>query len=231
FPEELPEALILMDENGPTFQGSPVNLPGFQQGCVTVQDVGASWVSAWLNPQPGDFIIDLCAAPGGKTAHLAAFMENKGTILAVDSVAKRMDRFHQNMSRLGVTIAEALVHDVVSWNIPETHPPLADGILLDAPCSGLGTIRRHPEILVQASVKKLEHFPNQQLQLLKKASSFLKPGGILVYSTCSVDKDENQGVIETFLKKAPHFQLEKEQQLLISTEHEGFYMAKLKRIS
>lgn len=220
-PEGLPECLTL-----DSFHGSPTALPGFQEGHCLVQDPSSALVSHWLNPQPGETILDLCAAPGTKTSHLAAMMNNQGKILAVDPSPSRITLLENNCARLGVTLVEAFTADALAFELPEGVTGV-DRVLIDVPCSGTGTIRRHPEILFQRTARQMKAYPEKQWALLKKGATLVKGGGTLVYSTCSIDPAENKDVVAGFLKRHREWTLEREEQRLINSDYEGFYLARL----
>lgn len=220
--EEVPEALVLEG-----FYGSPAKLPGFEEGQFYVQDVSSMLVSHWLEPQPGETIVDLCAAPGSKSTHLAALMHNRGQIFAIDPAPRRLTMFRQNLERLGVTMVTVSEEEAEDFRFPEGES--ADRVLVDAPCSGLGTARKHPEILLQVRESDLKTYPPLQKQLVKKGLSLLKPGGVLVYSTCSLEESENAAVIQTILQSHPHVALEAESQRLITFDSDGFYIARLRK--
>lgn len=214
----MPEMLQL-----PGYAGSPRNLPDFEQGLVYVQDCSSAWVSHLLAPCPGERVLDLCAAPGSKTTHLAALMQNQGQIVAVEPKKERLQRLKENLERLGVTCVGVEKAYAESYE----SEALFDRVLVDAPCSGTGTIRRHPEILLQLSADDFDAAAQLQVQLLTQGFALLKPGGRLVYSTCSIDAVENRQVIKQFLQATPEAKLLKEEQRLISHEADGFYGALL----
>src|SRR5262245_4155222 len=196
-------------------EGSPVpSLPGFQEGAFYVEDEAAQLIPPLLDPQPGDVVLDACAAPGGKSTHLAALMQNKGIIYAVDRKKARLDLLRNNCQRLGVQIVEPIIGDVRrprEW-VPMTKArigePFLDRILVDAPCSGLGVLRRHPEAKWRKDEQALSRHQVLQHQILKAVAPCLRPGGVLVYSTCSTEPEENEDVIERFCRSHVEFQRE-----------------------
>ncbi len=205
--------------------GDPRQLPGYEAGFFMVQDASSAKVSHFFNPQPGDQVLELGAAPGSKTTHMAALMQNQGKILAVDVSAKRMALLKENCQRLGVQNVEPLVLEGQSLACEDK---LFDKVLIDAPCSGTGTIGKHPEIMLVLKAQDFSSYTSLQLGLLEKGFNCLKEGGILVYSTCSIDQDENQGVIQKFIE---HYRdqavLEAQTQILPSEKHDGFFMARI----
>lgn len=175
----------------------------FIEGTFQVQDEGAQLVGFLFSPKPGERILDLCAAPGGKTTHFAQMMENRGEIVAVDVSRKRLEFLQENCKRLGVEIVKPLKHDL------RTPLPFEvegfDRVFLDAPCSGLGVIRRNPDLKWRCTPKEILRLSNLQMRLLLEASRHVRRGGFLMYSTCTLTFEENQRVIESFLQKAKDF--------------------------
>lgn len=180
--------------------------PAFGKGLFYVQDEASILVGHALSPLPGSTVIDANAAPGGKTTHLAQLMGNKGTILAVDAHAGRLRLIEENCRRLGVTCVTTVLSD--AGLLGERYPGRADYLLVDAPCSGTGVLRRRPDARWRRQPRELEELPDLQLSLLRGSVGCLKPGGILVYSTCSLVPEENQGVLSRFLKEADFMEYE-----------------------
>ncbi len=207
--------------------GDPTALPGFHEGWFVVQDESAARVAPFLDPQPGETVLEIGAAPGGKTTHLAALMHNQGQIVAVDPAENRMNRLQETCTRLGVSILET---KVLPGEALTPECVMADKVLLDVPCSGTGTIRKHPDILVVLQEGDFERYAQQQDRLLHSAFACLKPGGVLVYSTCSLDQAENQRVVEHFLNiHSSQAEWLAEEQILPTAVRDGFYLAKLRR--
>ena len=173
-------------------------LPGFEQGRWWVQDLAASLPARAITSEAQD-VLDLCAAPGGKTMQLAAAGHK---VTSVDSSESRLGRLRENLQRTHL-LAELIVADALKWK-PDRQ---FDAILLDAPCSATGTFRRHPEVLYRARPKIIADNAELQKQLLARASAWLKPGGTLVYSVCSLDPQEGEEVIEEFLTRFDDFAL------------------------
>jgi 16S rRNA (cytosine967-C5)-methyltransferase len=187
----LPNGTIRLFASGPV-----ASLPGFEEGAWWVQDVAASLPARLLGDVAGKRVADLCAAPGGKTAQLA----NAGArVVAVDRSENRMKQLEQNLARLGLR-AEIVVADAVRW-----QTEALDAILLDAPCSATGTIRRHPDILWQKQEADLSALSALQTRLLDNAATLLKPGGLLVYATCSLEPEEGEQQIDAFLARRAEF--------------------------
>lgn len=177
------------------------NSEGYKSGLFTPQDISASFSARALNPKSGDKVLDMCAAPGGKTTHLAELMENKGEIIALDIHEHKIKLIEDNAKRLGIDIITAKCADS-SEEIPEFIGGFQK-VLADVPCSGLGIIRRKPDIKLK---KKEEGIEELQYKILENASRYLASGGELLYSTCTIDKRENEMVIERFLKENVGFQ-------------------------
>jgi 16S rRNA (cytosine967-C5)-methyltransferase len=181
-------------------------MPPFLDGLFQVQDEAAQLVSFLLQPLPGEKILDACAGFGGKTAHLAQLMNNSGTIMAVDLAPKKLIRLEDEMKRLGIYNVITRTCDL---EIPSALAAAGsfDRILLDAPCSGLGVIRRNPDIKWDSSRRDLGRFAARQERLLQNISSYLKPHGRLVYAVCSMEPEENQEIIVSFLDRNPDFKI------------------------
>jgi 16S rRNA (cytosine967-C5)-methyltransferase len=203
--------------------GSVPSLPGFTEGAFYVEDEAAQFIPPLLDPQPGDTVLDACAAPGGKATHLADLMQNKGTIFAVDRKQARLDLLQNNCRRLGVRNVVPIVGDIrqprewipmieaaASPSLKKTGEAkvLIDRILVDAPCSGLGVLRRHPEAKWRKQEQVLPRHHALQCQILESVAPCLRPGGVLVYSTCSTEPEENEDVIERFCRAHAEFQRE-----------------------
>ena len=181
-------------------------LQSLKKGLFQVQDESSMQVGFVVNPLPGEFIIDACSAPGGKTTHMAEIMKNKGRIVAFDIYDEKLKRINENAKRLGITIIETKNFD--ARNIGNAYPNMADKVLVDAPCSGLGVLRRKPDARWRKDKKDLDNLPKLQMEILCSAAKAVKPGGVLVYSTCTITKAENQAIIDKFLKIHPEFHVE-----------------------
>lgn len=195
-----PEGLLLLEAPPLT------SLASFREGLYQVQDESSMLVAHVVAPQPGETIIDACAAPGGKTTHLAERMQNKGTIWACDVHAHKMDLLQDNADRLGLQVIHPSCLD--ARDIGKTWPAQADRLLVDAPCSGLGVLRRRADARWRKEISQIEELTILQREILEGAAPALKVGGILVYSTCTVEPAENRQTIEWFLARHPEFELE-----------------------
>ena len=200
----------LLSEQGVIMQGggNPITSNLYREGFFTFQDESSMLVSEVVDPQPGQRGLDACAAPGGKTTHLAEKMNNQGTLLACDLYAHKVRLIQQNATRLGLTMIEAFQADARQLSQSLTTEPF-DFVLLDAPCSGLGVIRRKPEIKWRKE-GEIEPLLSLQRQLLESVSSLVRLGGTLVYSTCTMGPRENEEQVAAFLAAHPSFRLDSE---------------------
>ncbi|MDF0667562.1 MAG: 16S rRNA (cytosine(967)-C(5))-methyltransferase RsmB [Nitrospira sp.] len=188
------------------------SLPGFQTGDFYVEDEAAQLIPPIVDPQPGETLLDACAAPGGKTMHLAELMGNRGTIYAVDRKTSRMDLLRQNCGRLRVQSVVPIVGDVrnpsewsgmIAQGSNVRDGPLFDRILVDAPCSGLGVLRRHPEAKWRKDGLAFARHQKLQAEILDSMATCLRPGGVLVYSVCSTETEETEEVVSRFCQAYP----------------------------
>lgn len=175
--------------------GTPSELSAFQQGYCHVQDLSAQWVCRILDPRPGETVCDCCAAPGGKTFTIAQEVGEKGKVYAFDLYEGRVGLIRKGAKRLGLENIEAMVGDAT-----EAHMPPADKVLCDVPCSGFGVIRRKPEIRYK-DLDAIRDLPELQYKILCQGAKSVKPGGLLVYATCTLNPKENQRVAERFLQE------------------------------
>jgi len=188
--------------------GSAVDgLPGFHQGLFQVQGEASQLVAYLLASQPEERVLDACAAPGGKTTHIAELMNDAGEVTALDISARGIEKIRDNAARLGLTSVRALRSDA-SRDFPGSFLGHFDRVLVDAPCSGLGTLRSHPEIKWHRNPSDIERLGRLQEKILDRVVPCLRPGGVLVYSTCTLTRDENEQVVESFLKAHREFELE-----------------------
>lgn len=225
---------------------NPVFTSLFKDGLCTVQDESSMLVAYALDPKPGMSILDACAAPGGKTTHLAERMGNKGCILACDIHPHKLRLIEENVNRLGTSIIKTKLADVRKLSVDVDMQ--FDAILLDAPCTGLGVIRRKPDIKWTKDPRDIDALVEVQRELLHGVAPLLKTGGILVYSTCTTETRENQEQISHFLKGHPEFEWSSFQEVLspiikerailgegwlqILPHHfasDGFFIAKLRK--
>ncbi|OWY66778.1 16S rRNA (cytosine(967)-C(5))-methyltransferase [cyanobacterium TDX16] len=196
----LPQALRLTGNIG-----AIQNLPGYSAGWWTVQDSSAQLVSHVLAPQAGEVVIDACAAPGGKTTHIAELMQDRGTIWACDRTTSRLNKLKTNAERLQLRSIKICPGD--SRSLPQ-FTNIADRVLLDAPCSGLGTLHRHADARWRQTPASVQELANLQKELLDCTATWVKPGGILVYATCTLHPLENERAVEWFLSSHPQWQID-----------------------
>jgi 16S rRNA (cytosine967-C5)-methyltransferase len=212
-----PEFLTILDGNQVAYQGSELidyfvrvrglgpiaKLHIFQDGYFSIQDESAALPVLLLDPQPGETILDLCAAPGGKTTFIAEVMGNSGTVAAVDRYENKLDLIRKGCERLGITNVTFQTADARTF---ETGA--ADRVLVDAPCSGLGTLRKKPDIKWKRQPEDIVKLALLQREILDNAAGLVRPGGVLVYSTCTTEPEENQRQVESFLGRHPDFCVE-----------------------
>lgn len=200
----------------------------YKKGYISVQDISAQTAGKVLAPKKGDTVIDMCAAPGGKTTQLAEIMENEGRIYAFDMYEHKIDLINKNAKRLGIDIIDAQCQDATVLN--NELIGTADKILCDVPCSGLGIIGRKPEIKWNRQ-EDLDELLSVQAKILENASRYLKPDGVIVYSTCTINKDENEKITDAFLKEHSEFKKTYEKTFYPNTHKgDGFYICKLERL-
>jgi len=188
--------------------GSAVDgIPGFHQGLFQVQGEASQLMAHLLGPQPGERVLDACAAPGGKSTHIAELMKDAGEVTAVDISTRGIEKIRDNATRLGLTSIRALRADA-SREFAGSYVGYFDRALVDAPCSGLGTLRSHPEIKWHRNLTDIERLSRLQTKIVDRVAPCLKPGGVLLYSTCTLTGSENEQVVERFLRTHGEFELE-----------------------
>ena len=186
--------------------GLIINSKEFKEGKIIAQDASSYLAAKNLGVKPDDLVLDICAAPGGKTAVLAEEMENKGEIIAIDIHQHKKKLIEENMKKLGIDIVKATVLDARNVN---KQGRKFDKILVDVPCSGYGVIRKKPEILYSKNRENIEELAKLQLEILNSAADILKDGGELIYSTCTITDEENTNNIKKFLEERKEFKVEK----------------------
>jgi 16S rRNA (cytosine967-C5)-methyltransferase len=211
------EFLALLEKQGVPYQGSSFidyfikvkSLSGisqmniFQSGLFTVQDESAALPVLLLDPKPGERVLDMCAAPGGKTTFIAELMQNQGVIIAVDKYNSKLNLIKTSCERLGISNVQLIEADSSEM---ELEP--VDRVLVDASCSGFGVLRKKPDIKWKREQEDIPRLVKHQMSLLENGARLCKPGGVLVYSTCTTEPEENGSLITTFLKNHPEFSLE-----------------------
>lgn len=216
-----PDALVLAERQN--IFGSP----SFKDGLFEVQDAGSQAISPFLRIAPGMRVIDACAGAGGKTLHLAALMKNKGRIVAMDTEQWKLDELQKRARRAGVSNMEAKV--IESGKTIKRLANSADRLLLDVPCSGLGVLKRNPDAKWKLSLDFINKIRDLQQHIILDYCDMLKPGGLMVYSTCSILPSENENQVQQFLAARKDFVLIEEKHILPSQGFDGFYMALLQR--
>ncbi|GIP32953.1 16S rRNA (cytosine(967)-C(5))-methyltransferase RsmB [Paenibacillus sp. J2TS4] len=229
--------------------GNMADSEEYRLGLLTIQDESSMLVADAVDPSPGMKVLDCCAAPGGKTTHLAERMNDEGEIIACDVHEHKEKLIREQADRLQLSCLHTIVTD--ARKLQEQYAPgTFDRILLDAPCSGLGVIRRKPDLKWAKSEAEIEEVVNVQSELLEAVHSLLKPGGILVYSTCTVEYNENEGQVRQFLERHPQFALSEFPQALTQLElpvsrrskgmlqllpqdynSDGFFIARLQKLT
>ncbi len=216
-------------QNGLKVKGSGLlNTEFYRMGLFTPQDESSMLVSEKLDPRHGDLVVDVCAAPGGKTTAIAERMNNTGKIIASDIYRRRLDQVDREAKRLGIVNIETRAWDAT--RVDSTLVEKAERVLVDVPCSGLGVIRRKPEIKYKEKTAEMDQLPKKQLAILSAASEYVKPDGTLVYSTCTINPEENERVINAFLKKYTWFRQVERKLLLPNIDGtDGFFICVMKR--
>jgi len=207
--KELKPLPATFSEEGILLQDPPPasELPFMKEGLYIIQDEASQLVTFLLDPKPGERILDACAAPGGKTTHMAQKMENRGEIYALDLSKGKLDLIEEMCQRLGIKIVKTTKGDAAG-SLPIPHGMKFDRILADVPCSGFGTLRKNPDLKWRRGERDIQRLSEFQVSILSNLSAYVKEGGVLIYSTCTVFHEENEGVAETFLGGHPEFQLD-----------------------
>jgi 16S rRNA (cytosine967-C5)-methyltransferase len=235
------EGILLKD-------GSPASaLPLLNEGLFAIQDEASQLIALILDPQPGEKILDACAAPGGKTTHIAQKMKNQGEIFAFDLRQEKLKQIEEGCKRLGIKIVRTKIGDAVN-PLPVPGEIKFDRVLADVPCSGFGTLRRNPDLKWRKNEKDIERLRHLQFSILKNLSGSVREGGLLVYSTCTVFHEENEVVVQRFLSEHRAFTLDSLAEVLPEKCHlfikkgyfktfppadelDGFFAARLRKIS
>jgi len=196
-----PEGLTVLAAGKPLRETAP-----YRRGQFQIQDEASQLIGRLVAPAAGETVLDLCAGRGGKATHLAELMDNRGRIVGVELRAGKIKQLHGLAARLGIRIIETITADATQ-PLPGVPPGACDRVLVDAPCSGLGTLRRCPEIKWRLAPEQLPRHAALQQRLLARAGDYVKPGGRLIYSTCSIMAEENEEVVAAFLDRHPDFHL------------------------
>lgn len=221
-------------------------IPGFQEGLFQIQGEASQLIGYLIDPKPGERLLDACAAPGGKTTHLAELMEDRGEIIATDISAKGLEKLTKNVQRLGLKSVRPFYVDVTKGLTGTLAGPY-DRILVDAPCSGLGTLRSHPEAKWHREEGDIQRLSRLQKKIVHQLFPHLRAGGVLVYATCTLTREENEKAMEDFLDRHREFILEdarsylpREAQYLTSGKYflalphrhntDGFFAARMRKV-
>jgi 16S rRNA (cytosine967-C5)-methyltransferase len=196
--------------------GAPEQLPGYDDGSFSVQAEASQLVAYLVAPHPGQRLLDACAAPGGKTTHLAELMDDQGEIIALDAHAAGIERIRQAARRLSLRCIHGVAADATQWSDDGNG---FDAVLVDAPCSGFGTLRQHPEIRWRRTAADVAALAQLQKRLLVRLAKFVRPGGALVYATCTLTAEENDEVIAAALHLLPQFHIVDPRPLLPPSLH------------
>ena len=209
-----PEGLVV----GPG--GAPASWRAFGDGSFAVQDEASMLVGRLLAPEPGATVADVCAAPGTKTTHIAELMADRGRVLAFDREPERLARVREAAARLGITVVDARdgAVDVLAPGFRDA----CDAVLVDAPCSNLGVLRRNPEVKWRRQPSDLGPASRQQSEILAAAATMVKPGGRLVYATCSLEPEENEAVVSAFLRARPEFAIDAPDKFVLPLDPDGW---------
>ncbi len=220
FSDDYPYALILKE------RANVFMTDAFKDGLFVVQDASSQLVAEMLEVEPGMRVIDTCAGAGGKTLHIASIMENKGQLIAMDLYESKLKQLKIRAKRNGVFNVEYRIID--STKVIKKLHDKADRILIDAPCSGLGVLKRNPDAKWKLQPEFIENIIKTQADILERYSKMLKPGGKMVYATCSVLPSENENQVKLFLKNNPNFKLVKQKKILAhQSGFDGFFMAQM----
>lgn len=220
-PADFPEALLLEQRQ------NIFTRQAFKDGLFEVQDAGSQLIAPYLQVQPGMRVIDACAGAGGKTLQLAALMQNKGRIIAMDTEGWKLEELKKRARRAGAGNIEPRI--IESSKTIKRLENSADRVLLDVPCSGLGVLKRNPDAKWKLNLDFIARVKELQQHILTDYSTMVKPGGLIVYSTCSVLPSENEMQVQQFLKSHQHFELLDHKTIRPSEGFDGFYMASIKR--
>lgn len=215
--------------NGLLVDQSVIKSPLFTEGKITVQDLSSQKVAEVMSPQENEIILDLCSAPGGKAGHLAAILNNTGTIYACDVIPHKIKLMDKNFKRLGITNCKTQLISALKINEVVKEESF-DQILADVPCSGLGVIGHKVDLKYHITLKSIEEIKMIQKEILNSTCNLVKKGGYYTYSTCTINSEENALQIKSFLEEHPNFEVVYEETILpFEYESDGFYICKMRR--
>ncbi len=227
--EQIEYKVAPIGKNALVVTGDIQKSQAFLNGEITIQDLSAQLVAETMNPAPGEVILDICSSPGGKTAHLAALLNNTGVIYACDVYLHKLKLMDTAFRRLGVTNVKTQLID--ARNLKEhLEPESFDQILADVPCSGLGVLAHKADIKYNLQLNAIEEIKKLQQEILESTYAFVKKGGFFTYSTCTINKEENEEQIKAFLEKHPDFGAVEQKTILPFQYHcDGFFICKMRR--
>ena len=213
--KELKPLPATFSEEGIVLQDPPPTseLPFLKEGLYIIQDEASQLITSVVDPKPGERILDACAAPGGKTTHMAQRMENRGEIYALDLSKGKLDRIEEMCQRLGVKIVKTAKGDAAA-SLPVSDGLVFDRVLADVPCSGFGTLRKNPDLKWRRGEKDIKRLSELQFSILNHLSAYVKVEGVFIYSTCTVFHEENEDMVERFLNEHSEFQLDRVEKVL-----------------
>ncbi|PIP77465.1 MAG: RNA methyltransferase [Ignavibacteria bacterium CG22_combo_CG10-13_8_21_14_all_37_15] len=227
FPLDFTNDALLVEQRQNLFQ-----TPYFKEGYFELQDASSQLVANYLDVKPGMRVVDACAGAGGKSLHIAALMQNKGKVLALDTEEWKLNELKKRANRNGISIIET--RTITSSKVIKRLAESADRVLLDVPCSGLGVLRRNPDAKWKLTNERIEELKSLQQKILESYSTMVKPNGKIVYSTCSILPSENEGQIERFFSSEMNrqkFKLIEERKISPATDgFDGFYICVLRRL-
>ena len=204
---------------------SLINTKLFDDGLIIAQDESSIKVGCVVNPIPGSTVLDACSAPGGKSLHMASIMNNEGSITSCDVYEHKLNKINDNAKKLGVSIINTQLADATSYN----YNMMYDYVLADVPCSGLGVISHKPDLKYHITIKDIKEINELQKKIIRHVKDFVKDGGILVYSTCTINKYENEWLIKDFLNEFKNFVKLEEEIILPNDSRDGFYICKMRK--
>jgi 16S rRNA (cytosine967-C5)-methyltransferase len=213
--KELQPLPTLFSEQGILLRDPPPTseLPFLKEGFYIIQDEASQLIASIVDPKPGDRILDACSAPGGKTTHMAQTMKNQGEIYALDVSKGKLDRIEEMCQRLGIKIVKRVKGNAAA-SLPISQGFVFDRVLADVPCSGFGTLRKNPDLKWRRREKDITRLSELQWSILTNLSGYVREGGIMVYSTCTIFREENEDVVERFLNEHPEFYLDPMEKVL-----------------
>lgn len=218
--EETPNAFLIGHYD------SLSQIPAFAEGKFYVQDISSMQAALWANPRKGDYVIDVCAAPGGKSLHIAELMEGTGLVEARDLTEYKVSLIQENIERCHLSNIRAVMADARILDKEKIEK--ADIVIADLPCSGLGVLGKKADIKYKMTEEQCKELSGLQREILHVVQQYVKPQGVLLYSTCTINPAENEENVSWFLKEHPHFRLEKQQQILPQKgKCDGFFLAKM----